>query len=627
MLSLFKIPKEKMNKRPEQLIVTPQIRAFEKKTELPMVILALLMLVTLVIPHFYTIPQQWILPLEIFDWFIWGAFALEFGYRIYLSPRKLAYIVRNWLDLAIVLLPALRVARLIRSLRLLRMFSVFYRRFKSLQSIGRRSRFDLLIIILAILMRPFALGTGVILVSLLIKEHVTDPLVQQITDKSIVVTLILFAGYILHRIIFKEMLVFAIHETAKRNEAYYDSIVIPIIKKLSPVVSVVLTILLLLQNLGFNITALSVMIGGVSFVLAFAMQETLSSVFAGIFLSIDSPFRVGDVIKIPDLGICEVKKFGIRAAELYVIENNTVIYIPNNQISSDKIINLSRPMPDIISRLTFNIAYETDIDKCSKIIMEILNSNPYIIGNPKIKVEAMKERVKALSKEKHRYNNELIQSNWGIKFWEAKEKFEYTYHLFISQLKNLTEEIEQFKKSGLSDQEKNSIRKSTAGLESLEEKLKKEYLNIYKVNQSDPKLQNPNTSAIEPYNLGKLSNRYLEKFSFFERRFHKLFLILKEIKEHNEMVLDNFITEFVLWLDNDFHSLSSTFEYPSVKISNFEESSLGITSKFYIWGIDLEKYRKIGRVEAEVKEAALMEFMKHKIEMPIPSQNIILKKG
>lgn len=618
---------KKMNKNSEQLIVTPQIRAFEKKTELPLLILALLMLVTLVIPHFYIIPPEWILPLEIFDWFIWAAFALEFGYRIYLSPRKLKYIIRNWLDVAIVLLPALRVARLVRSIRLLRMFSVFYRRFKSLQSVGRRSRFDLLIIILALLMRPFAMGIGVILASLLIKEHVADPLVQAITDKSIVITLILFAGYILHKVIIKEILVFAIHETAKRNEAYYDSIVIPIIEKLSPVVAGVFTILLLLQNLGFNITALSVMIGGTSFILAFAMQETLSSIFAGIFLGIDSPFRVGDVIKIPDLGICEVKKFGIRAAELYVIESNTVIYIPNNQISSDKIINLSRPMPDIISRLTFNIAYETDIDKCSKIMLEILNSNPYIIGNPKIKIEAMKERVRALTKGKQRYNNELMQLNWGIRFWGAKEKFELTYNLFVSQLKNLTDEIIQLKKSGLSDLEKDNIRESAAGLESLEEKLKKEYMEIYFINQADPKLQNPNTFSIEPYNLGKLSNRYMEKFSFFERRFHKLFMILKEMKEHNEMVLDNFISEFILWLDNDFQSLSTTFEYPSVRISNFEESSLGITGKFYIWGIDLEKYRKIGRVEAEVKEAVLMEFVKHKIEIPIPMQKIMLEKS
>ncbi len=618
---------QKMTNSQEKLIVTPEIRAFEKKTELPLVILALLMLVTLVIPHFYAIPPEWILPLEIFDWFIWAFFALEFGYRIYLSPRKPAYIARNWLDVAIVLLPALRVARLIRTLRLLRMFGVFYRRFKSLQSIGRRSRFDLLVIILALLMRPFALGTGVILVSLLVKEHVADPLVQLITDKSIIITLIIFAGFIIHRVIIKEILVFAIHETARKNEAFYDSIVVPFIEKLSPIVTGGLTILLLLQNLGFNITALSVLIGGASFILAFALQESLSSIFAGIFLGFDSPFRVGDVIKIPDLGICEVKKFGIRATELYVIENNTIIYIPNNQIATDKIINLSRPMPDIISKLTFNIAYETEIDKCSKIIFDILNSNPYIIGNPIIKVEIMKERVKVLSKVKPWYKDELVQLNWGIKFWEAKNMFEPTYNLFVSQLKNLTDEIVQFKKLGLSDQEKNNIRKSAAGLESLEEKLKTEYMDIYSVNQADPKLQNPNTQALEPYNLGKLSNRYLEKFTFFERRFYKLFTILKEIKEYNEMMLDHFITEFITWLDNDFQSLSTTFEYPSVRVSDFEESSLGITCKSYILGIDLEKYRRISRVESEVKEAVLLEFVKHGVELPMPIQKVLLAKN
>jgi hypothetical protein len=80
--------------------------------------------------------------------------------------------------------------------------------------------------------------------------------------------------------------------------------------------------------------------------------------------------------------------------------------------------------------------------------------------------------------------------------------------------------------------------------------------------QKDPKLQNPNTLSIEPYNQEKLEIRFSDKFAYFERRVTKLFTSLKDLKEHNEMIADTFITDFIKWLDDDFQSISNTFEYP-----------------------------------------------------------------
>ncbi|MGH2574043.1 MAG: potassium channel family protein [Actinomycetota bacterium] len=54
------------------------------------------------------------------DWFIWAAFAVEYGTRLYLAPNKWAFVKRNKIDLFVIVLPFLRPLRVLRSARALR---------------------------------------------------------------------------------------------------------------------------------------------------------------------------------------------------------------------------------------------------------------------------------------------------------------------------------------------------------------------------------------------------------------------------------------------------------------------------------------------------------------------------
>jgi voltage-gated potassium channel len=51
---------------------------------------------------------------------IWGVFILDYFLKLWLAPRKLAYIRRNWVIGAALLIPALRVFRFARAIRILR---------------------------------------------------------------------------------------------------------------------------------------------------------------------------------------------------------------------------------------------------------------------------------------------------------------------------------------------------------------------------------------------------------------------------------------------------------------------------------------------------------------------------
>jgi voltage-gated potassium channel len=94
---------------------------FERATEVPLLVLALLMVPLLFAPWLLDLPEQVESTLLVLDWMIWGCFAFEFAVRLALVERRAQFLRREWIDLLIVLLPVLRPLRIARSARALRL--------------------------------------------------------------------------------------------------------------------------------------------------------------------------------------------------------------------------------------------------------------------------------------------------------------------------------------------------------------------------------------------------------------------------------------------------------------------------------------------------------------------------
>ncbi len=61
--------------------------------------------------------------LQALSWTIWLAFTLDFAIRIYLSDHRVAYALRNWYDVILVLIPMFRTLRLLRLFSLVRLLN------------------------------------------------------------------------------------------------------------------------------------------------------------------------------------------------------------------------------------------------------------------------------------------------------------------------------------------------------------------------------------------------------------------------------------------------------------------------------------------------------------------------
>ena len=108
-------------------------------------------------------------------------------------------------------------------------------------------------------------------------------------------------------------------------------------------ISVIITsILVALQSLGFNISAVLAFggIGGVA--VGFAAKDLLANFFGGLMIYLDRPFSVGDWIRSPDRNIeGTVEKIGWRLTLIRTFDKRP-LYIPNSMFANISVENPSR---------------------------------------------------------------------------------------------------------------------------------------------------------------------------------------------------------------------------------------------------------------------------------------------
>lgn len=99
-------------------------------------------------------------------------------------------------------------------------------------------------------------------------------------------------------------------------------------------------LLLILDNLGFNVTTLvaSLGIGGVA--VALAVQNILGDLFASLSIAIDKPFVIGDFIIVDDL-TGTVEHVGLKTTRVRSLSGEQIIF-SNNDLLKSRIRNYKR---------------------------------------------------------------------------------------------------------------------------------------------------------------------------------------------------------------------------------------------------------------------------------------------
>ncbi len=157
---------------------------------------------------------------------------------------------------------------------------------------------------------------------------------------------------------------FVLEAWSAKTASQIDDQLAPLATKTLKVLVILIGGLIVLQNFGVNVTALlaGLGIGGVA--LAFAAQDTVANVFGTITILLDSPFKLGDRIKILDVegNILEVGFRSTRIRTFY----NSVITIPNSVVAKEKIDNMTERNNVFRFRTVLGFTYNATQDQIQK---------------------------------------------------------------------------------------------------------------------------------------------------------------------------------------------------------------------------------------------------------------------
>ena len=138
-------------------------------------------------------------------------------------------------------------------------------------------------------------------------------------------------------------------------------------------------LMIVLSVLGINIAPLFAVVGGASFILAFAMQETLGNLAAGLMIMINKPFDVGDLVDTNGI-LGEVEAVSIVSTTVRTLDNQVVI-LPNSQVWGSIITNVTvSPVRRV--DMVFGIGYGDDIETASQVLKRLVSEHPKVLEDP-----------------------------------------------------------------------------------------------------------------------------------------------------------------------------------------------------------------------------------------------------
>ncbi len=132
-----------------------------------------------------------------------------------------------------------------------------------------------------------------------------------------------------------------------------------------------------LMNLFLNLSKDNVLAvtGTVAVALGFAFKDFASSIIAGIVGLFESPYGVGNRIKIGDY-YGEVISYGLRSVKIQTPDDNTVT-IPHNKIWTEAVSNANAGALEAQVVTEFYFAHETEINSIKKILYRVAQTSKY----------------------------------------------------------------------------------------------------------------------------------------------------------------------------------------------------------------------------------------------------------
>lgn len=149
-----------------------------------------------------------------------------------------------------------------------------------------------------------------------------------------------------------------------------------LVKSIVKYIFIIMTVLIVLQINGINISSMIAGVGILSIIIGFAVQDALKDIVKGFDILFDSYYEVGDIIEFENI-TGKVLAIGLKTTKVEDIYTSNIVSIANRNIEKVQVvsdlINIDIPFPyeielekaeNVINEIVGEIKIDKDVNKC-----------------------------------------------------------------------------------------------------------------------------------------------------------------------------------------------------------------------------------------------------------------------
>jgi small conductance mechanosensitive channel len=144
-------------------------------------------------------------------------------------------------------------------------------------------------------------------------------------------------------------------------------------------VVMIIGIIWALSALEVSVAPLLAMVGAAGFIIAFAMQDSLSNFASGLMILFFRPFDIGDLVDAGGVS-GKVSSMNLVSTTIRTVDNKVMV-VPNSKIWGDVITNVTGVTQRRVD-MEFGIGYDDDIEQAQQILEQIVADDPRIFEDP-----------------------------------------------------------------------------------------------------------------------------------------------------------------------------------------------------------------------------------------------------
>ena len=191
-----------------------------------------------------------------------------------------------------------------------------------------------------------------------------------VTNFIVVAALLFVVARIANRI--------ATHVIARLN--HFDPSQTVLVQKLASLGVITVAVLLGVDLLGIDLTALAFFSGAVGLAVGFGLQKTFGNLIAGLILLMDRSIKPGDVIVVADT-FGQVSKIGVRAVSVITRDGKEHL-IPNEKLMTEEVENWSYSSRDVRVHIPVGVAYSSDMALAQRLMIEAASASHRVLEHP-----------------------------------------------------------------------------------------------------------------------------------------------------------------------------------------------------------------------------------------------------